>query len=129
MQKFGNIKAESFKVKHNAFGVDVDVYAYRFTIEDKILAFSGDSIKCPEVEAAAKDSDIFVCDCSYSKGKGSPAHMDTYDIGTIAEDNNVKKVILTHFYPQNDNVDLVKEVKEKFSGEVIAGKDFMVLTL
>ncbi|MBU0569254.1 hypothetical protein KKB40_00540 [Patescibacteria group bacterium] len=78
---------------------------------------------------ASKDSDIFVCDASYSKGKGAVAHMDTYDIGTIAQKNNVKKVVLSHFYPQTDNIDLAKEVKEKFSGEVIRGKDLMVISL
>ncbi|MFH1648500.1 MAG: MBL fold metallo-hydrolase [Patescibacteria group bacterium] len=129
IKKLGNIKVEPFKVKHNAFGVDVVVYAYRLEIGSKVIAFSGDSIRCPELEKATKDADILVCDASYSKGKGSPAHMDTYDIGNIARENNVKKVVLIHFYPQNDNIDLAKEVKEKYSGEVIAGKDLMEIAL
>lgn len=128
-QKIGNIKVESFRVKHSPFGLDAGGYAYRFTVGNKILTFSGDCVKCTGIEKAAKDADIFVCDASYAKGDGSPAHMDTYDIGTIAQDNSVKKVILTHFYPQNANIDLAKEVKEKYSGEVIAGKDLMEIAL
>ena len=55
--------------------------------------------------------------------------MDTHDIGTISSKGNVKKVILSHFYPQTDDINLVKEVKEKFSGNVIRGKDLMVISL
>ena len=73
--------------------------------------------------------DIFICDASYPKGKANTAHMDTHDIGNISSKSHVKKVVLSHFYPQTDNIDLVKEVKEKFSGDVIRGKDLMVLSL
>lgn len=129
LQKIGNIKVESFKVKHIAFGFAAKGYAYRFTIGSKITVFSGDSARCPGVEKACKNADIFICDASYSKGKGNSAHMDTYDIGTITQKSHVKKVVLSHLYPQTDNTDLVKEVKEKFNGEVIRGKDLMTLSI
>ncbi len=122
-----NIKVEAYKVKHVAFGVIANAYAYCFTYKNKVITFSGDSIKCPGVEKACKNADIFVCDASYAKGKGNLAHMDTYDIGEIAQRNKVKKVILSHLYPQTDNVNLVTEVKEKFSGEVVKAKDLMVV--
>lgn len=122
-QKIENIKIEAHKVKHVAFGLPANAYAYRFSINNKVISFSGDSVKCPGVEKACKNSDIFVCDTSCPKGMSNPAHMDTHDIAEIASKQNVKKVLLSHFYPEYDKIDLIKEVKEKYSGKVIKGKD------
>ncbi len=128
-QQIGNIKIQSFKVTHIAFGLAANAYAYRFTLGDKVIAFSGDSARCPGVEEVCVNADIFICDTSYAKGGSNTAHIDTYDVGTIAQKGKVKKVILTHLYPQTDNIDLVQEVKEKYSGEVIRGTDLMTFEL
>jgi len=116
---------QPFQVQHVAFGKVADAYSLRFEHEDRVLTLSGDSTKHQGVEDAAKNADVFICDTSSSKGKGSPAHMDTLEIGEIATSSGVKSVILTHFYPRNEGVDLVSEVKEKYTGEVVRGEDFM----
>lgn len=123
----GELVIKPCKVKHSPFGVDAKAYALRFEINDKTFVFSGDSVKSPGIEKAAENADVFICDASYTKGKASPAHMDTYEIGEIAEQGNVKKVVLSHFYPNTESANMVGEVKEKFSGEVIRGEDFMEL--
>lgn len=128
-QTVGDITVEAFKVKHIAFNLAAKSYAYRFTVGGKIIVFSGDSALCPGIRSACKNADLFFCDASYAKGGGNDAHMDTHEIGTISRKGKVRKVILSHFYPQTDNIDLVSEVKEEFSGEVIRGKDSMVLPL
>lgn len=128
-QKVGGIAVEAFKVKHAAFGLTANAYAYRFMIGGKIVAFSGDSTKCAGVEKACNNADIFICDASYPKGKRNPAHMDTCEIGEISSRGNVKKVILSHFYPRYDDVDFVKEVKENFSGKVIRGEDLAIIRI
>lgn len=125
--KTGKIQVDPFKVKHIAFGIDAEGLAYRFLIDGKVIVFSGDAMKCPGLEDASKNADLFVCDSSYSKGDANSAHLDTYQVGEICQKNNVKIVILSHIYPQANNVDLAKEVKEKFSGEVIKGKDLMTV--
>jgi ribonuclease BN (tRNA processing enzyme) len=70
-----------------------------------------------------------VCDASYAKNKGNQAHLDTLEIGEIVQNSKVKKVVLTHFYPSTKDIDLISEVKEKYSGEVICGEDLMVINL
>ncbi len=128
-QKIENIKVEAYKVKHIAFGLRANAYAYRFSIDNKIISFSGDSVRCPGVERACRNSDVFVCDASYPKGMGNLAHMDTQDIAEIASKQDVKKIILSHFYPQYDSVNLIKEIREKFSGEIVKGKDSMIILI
>ncbi len=127
--RIGNIIITTFQTKHVVFGVPAKAYSLRFECDGKTFVFSGDSVKDPGVEMASKNADLFVCDASYVKGKASPAHMDTMEIGEIARTNGVKKVVLTHFYPNTEGVDLVGEVREVFSGEVVRGEDFMEISL
>lgn len=122
-----NIAVKPFKVEHTAFGLIANAYALRFEIDSKVFAFSGDSVKCKELEDVSKQADLFICDSSYSKGNSNLAHLDTYQIGDIAQNSNVKKLVLTHIYPKSENIDLVSEVKEKYFGEVILGEDLMKL--
>lgn len=121
------LKVKPFKVDHTAFGKKAKAYALRFEIDNKSVVFSGDGIKCKGFEKATKQTDLFICDTSCSKGTGNLAHMDTYDIGEICQKSQVKKVVLTHFYPNTKDIDLVSEVKEKYDGEIIMGSDFMEL--
>lgn len=125
----GNIIIKTFKVNHVAFGVPAKAYSLRFEFEGKVFVFSGDSTKNAEIEKASKNADLFICDASYSKGKANPAHMDTLEIGEIAEKGKVRKVVLTHFYPSTEGIDMASEVSEKYSGEIISGKDFMEFNL
>lgn len=123
--QIGKIIVKPFRVKHIPFGLSAKAYSLRFEFGGKVIAYSGDSIKHVGLEKVSKKADLFVCDCSYAKGKSSPAHMDTHQIGEIAEKAKPKKVVLTHFYPNLEKLDLVSEVKEKFDGEVVMGKDMM----
>lgn len=128
-QQFEKIKVEAFRVKHEAFGFPSQAYAYRITIGKTVVTFSGDSALCPGLKKACNKADIFVCDASYAKGGGGKVHLGTDEIGELAQKMGVKKVILSHFYPQTNKIDLVKEVKEKYTGTVVRGKDLMSFDL
>jgi len=127
--QIGKVKVKTFKVSHTAFGLMAKSYALSFEFNGKIFAFSGDSVMCQGLADASKEADLFVCDASYAKDKGSPAHLNTNEIGEIAQSSKVKKVVLTHFYPNTEQIDLVAEVKEKYLGEVVRGEDSMVINL
>lgn len=125
--QLGKIIVKTFKVKHTAFGSIANAYALRFEFDGKVFAFSGDSVKCEGLKNVSKQADLFICDASYSKGNSNFAHLDTYEIGEIAQSSEVKKVVLTHFYPDTKDIDLVAEVKEKYSRQVLQGEDLIKL--
>jgi ribonuclease BN (tRNA processing enzyme) len=125
----GLLSIKSFKVDHIALGKAATSIALRFEENGKSFVFSGDSNKNNGLLNACNNADLFICDTSFAKGKGSIAHLDTYEIGEICEKSKVKKVILSHFYPLNDGIDLVAEVKEKYRGKVVCGKDLMEIIL
>jgi ribonuclease BN (tRNA processing enzyme) len=49
--------------------------------------------------------------------------------GRFAEEAKVKRLLLTHIYPQNDVPDLAEQVSAYYSGEVIVAADFMKFEL
>lgn len=113
-----------FKVKHTKNSL-----SYRFELSNKALVLSGDSGVCTNLEKAIREVDLFIADTSHSKKSSSDNHLNTYQIGDIAARNNVKSVILTHIYPDCYEKDLVSEVKEKYSGKVVRGKDLMQIKI
>jgi ribonuclease BN (tRNA processing enzyme) len=127
--KIDDFVLKPFKVSHNAFNIQARSYALRFEIGNKVITFSGDSTKCKGLEDTSKNADLFVCDSSYPKGQSSVVHLDTSEIGEIANTSHVKKLLLDHFYPRFAKYDLVKEVREIFKGEIIKAKDLDVIEI
>ena len=59
------------------------------------------------------------------------AHTIAEDVGKVANEAGVKTLVLTHFVP-GDNPNITNEMwaesaSKHFKGEVIVGKDFMVI--
>jgi ribonuclease BN (tRNA processing enzyme) len=45
--------------------------------------------------------------------------------GDHAERARAKTLLLTHFYPECDGVDVVAQARARFAGEVVAARDLM----
>ena len=91
---------------------------------DKTLVFTADTGFTKALGTFAKDVDLFLMECSFVKDKKIKSHLELAEAIYLARYSNAKKVVLTHFYPEWDDVDFNKEV-EKFSThcEIIEAKD------
>lgn len=103
---------------------------YRIEYQGKSIAYSGDSRLCNDIVELCRNADVAVLDCSVPKGFPKEHHLGknhlgVTDCGTVAKRAGVKKLILSHIYPQCKGHDLVKECKESFDGEIIVAKDLM----
>jgi len=127
--KFDDFVFKSFKVDHFAFEHFAKAYSLRFESDDKSIVFSGDTADCHGIRDASQNADVFVCDASFPKDVKLKAHMNTLEIGDVSESSHVKKLILVHFYPQYDDIDLVAEVREKYTGEIIKGQDLSTIEI
>ena len=54
-------------------------------------------------------------------------HLTPSLAGKIATMANVRKLLLTHFYPECDEVDIAKECRKTYSGELILAENFMTV--
>ncbi|MBL0700075.1 MAG: hypothetical protein JJV92_04255, partial [Desulfosarcina sp.] len=49
--------------------------------------------------------------------------------GEIASKANVKKLVLTHFYPTCDEYDIEKECRKNYDGQVILAEDHLRISI
>jgi len=128
--------------------------AYRFDTGERSIVFSGDTTYSKALVALADHADLFVCeamDLSFrdsmiaradaDAGKAnSPfrhvaeTHATTIEVGRMAAQANVKTVVLTHLLPGSNRLGTeptdgvyISGVRQHFSGQVIVGRDLMVL--
>jgi ribonuclease BN (tRNA processing enzyme) len=122
-------------------------YAYRFDAADRSVVISGDTTYAPELASFAKGADVLVHEVMYLPGVESllarnpnastlrehllASHTTTEDVGRIAAAAGVKTVVLTHLVPGDDpsitDEQWKEGVRKHFHGEVIVGRDLMVI--
>lgn len=129
------IKVEAFYVEHGSW---TNAFGFRFTTPDKIIVISGDTRPCENILKYSKGADILIHEVySYQKWLKrndfwqkyhAANHTSTYELGELGTKAKPGKVILYHllFWGASEE-DLLKEISEKYGGEVIVGKDFMVI--
>ena len=130
-----NLKVEAFKVNHGDFE---DAYGFRFTSNDKVIVFSGDTGPSKSLERYAKDADILVHEVYSNAGflkktkdwqiyhRGH--HTSTYEVGEIASRAKPKLLVLSHIlFWGADERDILEETRRTFSGNIKIAEDLMVI--
>ena len=126
----GDFNCEFIKTIHSA---DTLSYAIKVKVENKTIVYTGDmSYKSKnDIIEFARNADILICEASLLVSHGFPTecnHLTALQAGEIAKDANVRKLILTHLWPEEDTKNYYKEAKEMFNNVFIANeKDIYLL--
>lgn len=144
-----NVKVSSIVVEHPPVK---PALAYRFDFKDRSIAFSGDTAPLDAVAKMAKGADVLVHETMYVPAveeyirgqieKGRPVkfeafmahmkadHTPSEDVGRIAQEAGVRTLVLSHLTPAIDSISddtWSAPVAKYFKGEIVVGKDLMVL--
>jgi ribonuclease Z len=100
-----------------------------YTVKGKKLSLIADTVYCDNCIKLSKDSDLLICESTFSKELKDKArdykHLTSEDAANIAKKSKSKKLILTHFSQRYKDANiLVKEAKKIFKNTVEA-RDFM----
>jgi len=117
-------RIKSTKSKHSDSSV-----SYRIEHNKKSIVYSGDTDYSQNIIKLSKNADLLILECSFPDNKKIKGHLTPSLCGKIASKANVKKLVLTHFYPEANKVDIKKQCKKEFSGNVKLAKDFMKIKL
>ncbi len=101
-----------------------------FTITEKTektIIISGDTDYCTELMTTWKNADLMILECTMPENEKRVGHLIPSEAGIIAEKTGTKKLVLTHFYPQCANSDMISPAKKYFNGEIILAEDFMTI--
>jgi len=101
--------------------------SYRIEAAGVSVTISGDTDFSENLVELAAGTDILICECSFPDGMKTIGHMIPSEAGETAARAQVKKLVLTHFYPHCHDVDVVSQAAAKFSGTVIKAEDLMTL--
>jgi len=129
-----NIKVEAFLVEH---GTMENAYGFRFTTPDKIIVLSGDTRPCEKLIKYSARADVLIHEvysqAGFEKRTGDwkkyhkQHHTSTIELGEIASKAKPKLVILYHIlYWGSTEQQLLDEIKTKYEGNVVVGKDLGV---
>lgn len=122
---FNDIKITTQKVPH-----PISTYAFRIDTNIGSITYSADTGTNNYLRKFAKDSDIFICESTFLKGqyRTDDNHLYAYEAALIAKDANVGKLLLTHFWPEIEKEQYVKEAQKIFDNTeaAIEGKKLIL---
>jgi len=101
--------------------------AYRVEAQGRSLVYSGDTDLSPSLVELAKEADLLVLEAANPfKVEG---HLTPAEAGRLARQAGARRLLLTHFYPPCDEVDVAALAAVEFQGEVLRAEDGLRLTV
>lgn len=125
--KTKNWQIESIPVGSSIFTPVPLSLGYRLKVKNKILAYTGDSGPDKNLIKIAKNANLFISEASVPNP--SFGHLAPSQAGEIAQKARVKKLLLTHFYPSVEKIDIKKQARKYYKGPIILAKDLMEINI
>ena len=128
-----NITVETFPVNHGL----LRAYGYRIKTPNKVIVLSGDTSPSDELLKYYSGCDVLIHEVYSAIGFRSltdewkkyhrEMHTSTHELGEIAQKIKPRLLILYHqlFWGKTEE-ELIDEIREKYEGEIISGKDLDV---
>ena len=83
------------------------------------LVYTSDTGYAEALSAFAEGAELFMMECSFWRAKPLETHLELADAMRLAERASPGRVLLTHLYPEWDNVDIAAEAKKLWPVEFI----------
>ncbi len=132
-------KVRAVRVEHIPGAV-----GFRIDTSDRSVVFSGDTKPSKALVELAHGADLLIHEVFYSpefEATGAPygrkkqfvnpdwinrvRHTKPHEVGKVANEAGVKKIVLTHLWSNQDQDELKEIVAKDFSGEIFIGHDLL----
>lgn len=138
-----NIRLHELPEGESDIGFPVETYklyhayqdnGYKVTLEDKTVAYSGDTKVGPSSLLLTKNVDVLIHECSYKEEQIQEwGHVNSTQAARLAKEAGVKKLVLTHFdaslYLTIEDRKKAQAEAQKIFPQTIAAVDDLVLTV
>ena len=116
---------QSAPVEHNPESI-----AYRITGPGgHSIVYSGDTDYSENLITLSKDADLLICESALPDDYRVKGHLTPSLAGDIATRAGVKKLVLTHFYPECDQTDIEQECRKTYDGPLVLAEDLMQIEI
>lgn len=116
--RVGDLQVHAIPIRHTAQSL-----GYRIGDGSGVAAFSGDADECEELVALARAADLFVCDAAFPDERYTEGHLTPGRAGGYAARAGARRLVLTHFYPECEGVDLRAQAAARFEGAIELAED------
>lgn len=124
------IEEEDLQIKFLRVSHPIETYASRIYTPFGDIVYSADTGTDNKLREFASNCDLFICESTFLRGqcRAENNHLFAYEAAEIAKDANVKKLLLTHFWPELDKELYVNEAKSIFKNTeaAIEGKKLVL---
>jgi len=112
---FGDMKI-SFKLMSHP----IATYGMIVENDKKKFVYTSDTKYCDALREMTNEADLLLCESNLlEKDRNEDAyHLSASQVGQIATDTKVKKLLLTHIWPEYDINEILNEAKANFIGDV-----------
>lgn len=125
LSQFKDFSVESAPMAHNEESI-----AFRINSPDgSSVVYSGDTDYTENLIELTRNADLLICESALPDDMRVDGHLTPSLAGEIATRSGVRKLVLTHFYPQCDHADIEKECRKTYSGPLILAEDLMQINV
>lgn len=101
----GSVEATAMKTPHTA-----ESLAMHIRDGEKTFVFTGDTGFHETLATFANRVDLLLIECSYVRDKQQKKHLELAEVMHIVRKAQPKRTVLTHLYPEWDEIDLNDEI-------------------
>ena len=113
-----DVRLRAQPVPHTAESV-----AYSVAQGSTRLVYTGDTGYDDALADWASGCDVLLAECSLPDSLAIRDHLTPRQVGALAARANARRLVLTHFYPPVESIDIVSEVAEQYAGPVDLATD------
>ncbi len=121
---FGDWQVTALTMAHSQF-----TNGYRFQYRDRVLSYSADTGLCDQLISLVQDADLALMECSFPDEQGMEGHLTPTSAGQVAERAACKRLLLTHFYPMMDDIEVTKICARAYHGRIDVTEDLQRIVL
>ena len=122
---FEDFSVHTAPVQHNEESI-----AFRVISTDGFSAvYTGDTDYSETIIDLAKNADLLICECALPDKLKVKGHLTPSLAGDLAAKADVRKLVLTHFYPECDKEDIAAECRQTYSGPLVLAEDLMEIEI
>jgi len=124
------LRFDDFSVKSHPVEHTDQSLAYRVSsFGGKSVVYSGDTDFSEGLIALSQDADLLICESAHPDELKVHGHLTPSLAGEIATRSNVKKLVLTHFYPECEHADIEKGCRKTYAGPLVLAEDLLKIEL
>jgi ribonuclease BN (tRNA processing enzyme) len=115
VQRIGPLSVRAIEVNHPC-----ETYGFRFTHEDRTLAYTADTGVCAALDDLAAGVDTLLGEASWTHSADRPTgvHLSGRELGELAARAAVGRLLITHVAPWTDPQAVLAEARVAFDGDI-----------